>query len=168
MNIVLTGYMASGKTTVGKRLAELLNRPFADTDAMVEEKACMKIAEIFDKYGEKHFRMLEKAAVLEISQKDGFVVATGGGVVLDSENVSNLRKKGAVINLFPDDMVVYTRLKNDLTRPLVRLEDMSAILKRFEERKPYYNDCDFQVRITRDTDAEYICSKIIEFLGDRL
>lgn len=168
MNIVLTGYMASGKTTVGKRLAELLNRPFADTDIMVEEKTGMKIADIFDKYGENYFRSLEKDAVREISEKDGFVIATGGGVVLDSGNVSNLRKNGAVVNLCPEDMVVYTRLQNDLTRPLVRSRELCDILKRFEERKPYYNDCDFQVKITLDTDVDCICSKIIEFLGDRI
>ena len=168
MNIVLTGYMASGKTTVGKALAKKLGMAFVDTDLMVEEKAGMKISEIFEKYGEAHFRSLEKDAVKEASKMDGVIIATGGGVVLDNENVSNLRQNGSVINLFPEDDVVYTRLKNDLTRPLATARSTDEILGRFEARKKYYNNCDFQVKITLKTQVTDTVNKILEFLGDRI
>lgn len=168
MNIVLTGFMASGKSTVGKRLSEILNRPFVDTDALIEEKTGMKIAEIFDKYGENHFRELEKETVREASGKDGIVIATGGGVVIADENRSNLRKNGDIINLCPEIGVIHTRLKNDLTRPLARSKEIDEISARFEARKKYYDDCDFQIKITQDTDVETICNEILEFLGDRI
>ena len=168
MNIVLTGYMASGKSTVGKALSERLGMPFVDTDLMVEEETGMKITEIFAKYGEAHFRSLEKNAVKKASEMDGVIIATGGGVVLDSENVSNLRQNGSVINLFPEEGVILTRLKNDLTRPLATAKSECEVLERFEARKKYYDNCDFQVKITMETQVSDTISKILEFLGDRL
>ena len=88
--------------------------------------------------------------------------------MLDNENVSNLRQNGSVINLFPEDDVVYTRLKNDLTRPLATARSIDEILGRFEARKKYYNNCDFQVKITLKTQVTDTVNKILEFLGDRI
>ena len=166
MNIVLTGFMASGKSTVGKRLSELLSRPFFDTDAMVEEKMGMKTAEIFEKYGEPYFRALEKDAVCELSKMDGIIIATGGGVVTDGENVQNLRRGGTIINLKPEEEVIRERLKNDITRPLAASREWDDVLKLFEARKSHYDKCDFQIEIKAETSSGEICRKILDFIGE--
>ncbi len=99
MNVVITGFMCSGKTSVGKKLAEKLNFDFLDTDDLIENKVGMRITEIFEKYGEPYFRELETQIIKEVSEKDKLVISTGGGVVLREENVNNLRKNGVIINL---------------------------------------------------------------------
>lgn len=168
MNIVLTGFMASGKSTVARLLAKRLNRGFADTDSIIEEKEKMAISEIFEKYGEEYFRTLEKNAVCEIAKRDNIVIATGGGAVLDKANIQELRKNGIIINLMPDSEVIKERLSGDNTRPLASGRNFLEILERFEKRKPFYDDCDYQIRITRDIDPEGVFRKIIEMIGDRI
>lgn len=164
MNIVLTGFMASGKSTVGKRLAEIMGYEFADTDSLVEAKEDMKISEIFEQFGERYFRDLEKTAVEEVSVKDNIVIATGGGVVLDEDNMVNLRKNGVIINLSPDEDVIKSRLLGDKTRPLAANSDFEEILERFEKRKPFYDNCDYQIKVTLDTDVDGVCEIIKDFL----
>lgn len=131
-NVVLTGMPSSGKTTIGKLLAEKLGRPFYDTDDIIEAQAGEKIPQIFEKTGEKHFRALEVEAIKSVSDKTGAVIATGGGAPTVKENVTELKKNGKII--FID------RSPNNLTptenRPLSR--DAAALKKRYEERYPVY------------------------------
>lgn len=164
MNIVLTGFMASGKSTVGKRLAELLNYVFADTDTIIENKEKTAISNIFENHGEAYFRKLEKNAVLEVSKADRLVIATGGGVVLDKENIDNLRKNGVIINLCPDADVIKARLLGDSSRPLVKDSDFSEIMERFDKRRPFYDNCDYRIAVSTGMDADCICKKIMELV----
>lgn len=148
MNVVLTGFMATGKSTIGKEVARISKFKFIDTDEMIVKKAGMEINDIFAKYGEKQFREIEKDVIKEVAQMDNMVVATGGGVVLDRENIDLLRGNGIIINLNPDFSVIEERaLKARESRPLMKNESMEEIKKRFDERKPYYDNCDEKVRV---------------------
>ena len=98
MNIVLFGMMAAGKSTVGECLALAMCRPFVDTDRLIVERYG-EITEIFERHGEGYFRVLEGEIVKELVQKDGQVIAVGGGLVLSEENVSLLKRNGKMVYL---------------------------------------------------------------------
>lgn len=168
-NIVLTGFMASGKTVVGKRLSEKLNREFIDTDIVIEEKCKMTIPEIFEKYGEEYFRKVETQVIEEISLKSGAVIATGGGAVLNRDNIAFLRKNATIVNLEPLDSVVVERLsKDDGSRPLNKGQDIEQILDRFKKRKPFYDDCDVKVKITNEMDVDDALLAVLKGLEGKI
>lgn len=131
-NVVLIGMPSSGKSTVGRILAEKLGRELIDTDSLIEQRAGMSIPEIFEKYGEAHFRALECEAVKEASCKTACIIATGGGAPLREENVRALKQNGRVYFL---DRPVEELIPTD-HRPLSRtVEDVK---KRYEERYGVY------------------------------
>lgn len=168
-NIIMTGFMASGKTVIGKALAEKLGREFVDSDLVIEEKCGMSIPRIFEKYGEEYFRKVEAEVIEELSQKNNAVISTGGGVVLNGDNISNLRKNGTIVNLEPEIDVIIKRLStDDGTRPLNKGQDIEQILKRFEDRKPYYDNCDVKVKITTDMNVEDSLSAVIKGLEGKI
>ena len=139
-NIVLTGMPSCGKTTVGKLLANHLNRPFYDTDDLIEAKSNKKITEIFETYGEAYFRDLETEAIKEVALKNGCVIATGGGAVLRQENVDALKQNGTVF--FIDRELQSLMPTKD--RPTA--SSIAQIRQRYEERYPIYTaTCDFVI-----------------------
>ncbi len=131
-NIVLTGMPASGKTTVGKLLAEKLQRQFVDTDEEIEKRLGCKISEVFESRGEGYFRSVEAQVIAEISAQNGLVIATGGGAVLRPDNVMNLHKNSVVffIDRSPEN------LYPTCDRPLA--STVEAIKKRYAERYETY------------------------------
>lgn len=159
-NIVLIGMPASGKTTVGKLLSESLSRPLFDSDDLVAERAGKTIPEIFSDDGEKAFRKLEAEAVAALSGKTGAVIATGGGAVLNPENIRYLKKNG---RLYFIDRPVGSLVPTD-NRPTASSRE--AILKRYEERYPLYNKyCD--ARIDASGSAEEVLEAVKEdFLNE--
>lgn len=165
MNIVLTGFMASGKTQISKAISKIAGYNLVDTDALIEEKCGMSINDIFEEFGEGKFRELECEIVSEVSNLDNTVISTGGGVVLNPQNITNLRKNGIIVNLAPDFEVILERL-NDArsTRPLLKNSDIESIHKRFLERIPYYADCDIQFKVTNKHSATYFAKKIIKLI----
>ncbi len=168
-NIVLTGFMASGKTVIGKLLADKLGRKFVDSDKKIEEKCNMSIPEIFEKYGEEYFRRVEAQVIEEISLESGTVIATGGGVVLDENNIVNLRKNATIVNLEPSVDVIVARLsKDDGTRPLNKGQDIEQILDRFEKRKPFYDNCDVKIKITTEMDVEDSITAVLKGLEGKI
>ncbi len=168
-NIVLTGFMASGKTVVGKALAEKLGRKFVDTDHLIEEKCKMTITEIFEKYGEEYFRKVETEVIAEVSLEKGSVIATGGGVVLNGDNIETLRKNATIVNLEPCESVIISRLsQDDGTRPLNKGQDIGQILDRFEKRKPFYDNCDVKVKITKEMSVEDSLLAVLKGLEGRI
>jgi len=168
-NIVLTGFMASGKTVVGKALAESLKREFIDSDIEIEKKCGISIPEIFEKYGEEYFRKMETEVIADLSLKSHAVIATGGGVVLNGDNIAMLRKNATIVNLEPCEAVIKERLSNDDgTRPLNKGQDIEQIIKRFEGRKPYYDNCDVKVKITTDMSVEDSLSAVIKGLEGKI
>jgi shikimate kinase len=140
-NVFLIGLMAVGKTTVGRLLAEELSLPFFDSDRVIEEKAGADIAWIFDVEGEAGFRDRESQAIDELTQRDGVVLATGGGVVLRDENRRHLAERGIVVFLDSSIDRLVERTRRDRRRPLLRRGDPRATLERLaKERAPLY-DC---------------------------
>lgn len=130
-NIVLIGMPGSGKSTIGRILSRISGREAVDTDAMVVEKAGMTIPEIFEKYGEEHFRRLETEAVAESGKRSGIIITCGGGVVTQERNYPLLHQNGVIFELRRDLEKLSTR-----ARPLSR--DLGALRDMYEKRKPMY------------------------------
>ena len=154
-NIVLIGMPASGKTTVGKRIAERLGRPFTDTDELVTLASGESIPDIFAKHGEKEFRRRESAAIKQASTLVGNVIATGGGAILNASNVKNLMQNGRIFFLDRD----LEKLIPTEDRPLGSTRE--AIEKRYNERYDLYcASCDF--RVDANGDVETVANTITE------
>jgi shikimate kinase len=113
MNIVLIGYRCTGKTSVGKQLGAQLGRDFLDTDTKIEERAGRSIEWVVAHRGWEYFRRIERSVIKEISMSDALVIATGGGVVMDEENVENLRRNGWVVWLEGSAEVLRARMAKD-------------------------------------------------------
>ncbi|MCK4463342.1 MAG: shikimate kinase, partial [Candidatus Omnitrophica bacterium] len=110
-NIVLLGFMGTGKTVIAKKLAEKTGMQYVSTDELIVEKEGMSINDIFTKKGEPYFRDVEKKVVYDISGLDNVVLDAGGGIVMDLENIRNLRKKGLLVCLWADPKDIYKRTK---------------------------------------------------------
>jgi shikimate kinase len=141
--VILTGFMATGKTEVGRRLARRLGRPFVDVDGLIEAAAGKSVAAIFADEGEARFRELERVAVDEACRVPEAVVATGGGTLLDPENRRRLAAAGPIVCLAatPDDIL--RRVRDPSSRPLLANGDASGdrlarITKLLAERAPIY------------------------------
>ena len=154
-NIVLIGMPASGKTTISKILAEKTDRVLIDTDEEVITSAKKSIAEIFEQDGEKEFRSLEKQAVLKASLMSGAIISTGGGVVLNSENIENLKKNGRIFFLdrLPEN------IKGTKDRPLATTQEQ--IEKLYKERYQLYKKS-ADVLIDNNKEEETAVAKILE------
>jgi shikimate kinase len=143
-NIILVGYMGSGKTTVGKSLARLMNFKFVDTDEMIVERENRTINEIFATDGEETFRNIETSLIKELIDDDtkNLVISTGGGMPLRSENRQLLKALGEVVYLKASSETIYDRIKGDTTRPLLQCDNpKSKISKMLIERGPIYAEC---------------------------
>ncbi len=143
MNIILIGYRCSGKTSVGKVLAMRLRRDFLDTDVLIEEHAGRIIEEIISHDGWDRFRDLEKTVIRTISQRDNLVIATGGGVVMDNENVQTLKRNGFLVWLKADVDLLKERMNKEYqlgrNRPSLTGEDpRDEIEKVLHIRNPFY------------------------------
>lgn len=117
-NIVITGFMGTGKTTVGKRVAARLGRRFVDTDALIAKRTGMSVARIFAEQGEPAFRALERALVLELARLSRLVIATGGGMLVDAENRERMLESGFVVCLQAAPETIAARLRRNSDRPL--------------------------------------------------
>jgi len=160
MHIVLTGFMAAGKTAVGRKLARRLGRAFIDTDRLIEEKAGRTIAEIFAQDGEKEFRRLERDVIANLAPAGPAVIATGGGTFVDERNRARLRELGVVVCLITSLDTAVERAKRGSKRPLaeggrVQLE------KLFRKRISAYRQADVLV----ETDGLSIEQSVTRVLG---
>ncbi len=164
MNIVLTGMMATGKTSVGKALARKLGMGYIDTDEMIEKDVGVSISRIFKKHGEKYFRQLEKKAVSCVSLLNNHVIATGGGVVKNKKNMQELEKKGVIVCLTAAPEEIYERASASGNRPLLKVKDPLARIKKImSERKDYYSRADFTVDTTGKEVSQPV-NEIIDFI----
>jgi shikimate kinase len=142
-NLVLIGYRATGKTSVGAGLAEALHRPFVDLDQVLVREAGRSVADIVAQGGWGEFRRREKALVARYRDTSGKVLATGGGVVLDPDNVAALRKNGILIWLTADPAAIQARLAQDQPRDANRPsltggDTVREVLEVLEARSPLY------------------------------
>ncbi|MDM5338924.1 shikimate kinase [Fictibacillus enclensis] len=138
--IFLTGFMGSGKTTVGSLLGEELNLPVIDTDRLIEETYGKTVAEIFAEGGEAVFRSYEAAILAELPKEDA-VITTGGGLAVSAENRKFMMENGFVIFLSCSLETIFERLKEDTSRPLFNQEKKKEMQKLYESRLPIYRDC---------------------------
>lgn len=163
-NIALTGFMAVGKSAVGRKLARRLKRSFVDLDQAIEKKAGMKVRDIFGRKGEAYFRRLEKQALVEILLRDGQVIATGGGVVLDDENLTLLKEKSLLICLKATPEILRRRAGTGKKRPLLKGYDRQ---KRIDELLKQREECYAQAHVSIDTTSlstEEVVAEITEFV----
>lgn len=147
-NIALTGFMAVGKSAVGRRLAERLQLSFVDIDRVIEEREGTSIAEIFARKGEPYFRSLEKRLLAEILERDGQVIATGGGAVSDEESLRLLKKRSLLVCLTADVERLLQRAGSGKERPLLNESDRR---KRMEELLQRRQASYRQAEVTIDT-----------------
>ncbi len=168
MNIVLTGFMASGKTEISKAIAAISQYSCLDTDDMIVESEGMSINEIFAKHGEEYFRAVERETVKKAARGNKVVIATGGGVVLDKSNVDELRKTGVVFNLDPDFSVIKERLEAAAaTRPLLRNQSIDEVRERFENRRPFYDNCDHKIKVVGGRTPRSYAMEILSIMENR-
>lgn len=167
-NVVLVGFMGTGKSSVGKILADRLKRPLTDIDRMIEEKEKRKIREIFEKDGEAYFRLVEKELLRAAAQKLGQVITTGGGAVIDPENRRALKETGVLVALSATPETIYERVKNSRQRPLLQGGDLLSEIRRLlEGRRPFYAEAD----LFFDTDgknAAQVAGLVLEALKEKL
>jgi shikimate kinase len=163
-NIIITGFMGTGKSVVAKELARKLKMEFIDMDQMIEEGLGISISDIFDRYGENYFREQENKLVKKLSQKENMVIATGGGTLLSSDNARMLGQVGEIVCLYADSQTIYNRLKKKNDRPLLKGENiLNKINLLLEERKKIYSNIKWKINTTNFTTQEVV-DKIINLL----
>ncbi|HTY62939.1 MAG TPA: shikimate kinase [Acidobacteriota bacterium] len=145
-NVYLCGFMATGKSSVGRRLAAALHCEFLDMDALIEAEAGMSISEIFSSQGEPAFRAMESRMVERLGKRPGCVIATGGGAIVNPRNLENMKRSGVVITLTADIPTILRRSGNEDTRPLLQTPDrLERIRTLLEQRAPFYDRADIIV-----------------------
>ncbi len=167
-NIALIGFMGTGKTVVGKALAQKLCKEFIELDAVIEKKAGKTIPEIFRQDGEIHFRELEIKAVGDVANKKNVVIACGGGIVLNTINIDRLKKGCVIIYLTAAPSVILKRTASDKAgRPLLNVADRAREIKKLlDYRRPFYTRAADIVINTSRLNVERVADKILEILKD--
>jgi shikimate kinase len=148
LNLVLVGFMGTGKTEVGRILAGRLSRPFVEMDAEIERKAGRTISDLFATEGESAFRRMEREWVREQAGKTGRVIATGGGVVLDPANLVELGRGGVVVCLMASKETLLERLRGDRSRPLLEGDRFTRLTDLLEARRALYEAIPLRVDTT--------------------
>ncbi|MBF0505727.1 MAG: shikimate kinase [Nitrospirae bacterium] len=166
-NIVLTGFMGTGKTAVGKILARRLGLVLVDVDAEIERERKTTITEIFRQCGEAGFRDIESAAIEKLSAMKNAVLSTGGGAVLRADNMDALRKNGVIICLAASPETILRRTGACKNRPLLQVDNpLQKIKELYEFRKPYYEKADIIIH-TDDMSPAQVAEKIIKAMKNR-
>lgn len=164
-NIALIGFMGSGKTTIGRQLAKVLEMKFIDIDKMISMRERKSIPEIFQEKGERYFRDLERKIIEEESMENNIVISTGGGSIVDNENIKNLKKSSFVVYLDSTLECIYERVKNGRNRPLLNnVEDLFQTIKELHEKREwlYRISADYSVKIRLDSQIQDTVEEIKE------
>ena len=168
MNVILCGMMGAGKTTIGIKVAEVTDLRWYDTDELIVDKHG-KISDIFEYYGEEHFRRLETEVVKELSQEDGLVISSGGGLVLRTENSELLKKNGVVVFLRATVETLVGRLGLFNDRPLLQGKESvvgQKLTELMQERTPVYEGVsDYIVDVDGKTPSE-TADEIVKLLKE--
>ena len=166
-HIFLIGFMGSGKTTIGKELARLLDREQVDMDQLIETETGLTVSEIFQRYGEEYFRDLESNLIQRLAaDTDLKVICTGGGVVLRDENIYWMKKSGALVLLNAHPEEIYRRIADDSSRPLLKNRmDVEKISEMMLSRMPFYEKAADIFVETDNRAAAEICDLIVDRLS---
>ena len=157
-NIVLIGFMASGKTLSSKELAKRLDRERVSTDDLIEQRERRGIPDIFVQSGEPYFRKVESDVVREVSARQNLVIDCGGGVAANEDNMKALKDTGVVFYLNASPESIYRRTKGKADRPLLNVADpLGKIQQLLAQRDPLYRKADFVV----DSDEDNI-GKVVD------
>lgn len=172
-NIYIIGFMAVGKTTLGKKLSEKIQWEFLDTDLLIEDMEQRKIKDIFKESGEEYFRKLEEGVIENIQkkwelEKEKKIIACGGGIILNPQNVKVMKKNGLIVYLEGDINTIYNRLILDHTRPLLsETQDLKErIEKLLEVRRNVYDEVSDLTLYTSDATPKDLVEKLIRNLED--
>jgi shikimate kinase len=166
-NIILTGFMGTGKTEVGRDLARLLNMKLIDVDTEIEKSQKMTINEIFKQSGEPWFREIETEMIKKISENKNIIISAGGGAVLKQENMDNLRKNGVIVCLTATPETILKRTSNYKGRPLLLVGNpLERIKELLNFRRPFYEKADIMIDTEGKTPLQ-IAEEIIERIKDR-
>ena len=142
-NIILTGFMGVGKTSVGTQLAKDLGFTFVDIDKLIEADQNLTITSIFSKFGEPYFREVEARIIGQVMMGEGQVVSTGGGAVIQDRNRGAFKRGGFIVCLAAGPDVIYERIKHETHRPLLQTADPKAKIKELlDSRAPFYAQAD--------------------------
>ncbi|MDD5107930.1 MAG: shikimate kinase [Candidatus Omnitrophica bacterium] len=162
MNIYLVGFMGTGKTTVGRLLAAQKKWNFVDLDELIELKEQRRIVDIFAKEGERYFRKIEKKLLKQISTQKKFVVACGGGVVLDKDNIKLMKKTGILICLCANCEEILKRVSSSTHRPILNVEKPRERIEfLLKMRAPYYMQADKMID-TSGLSVKQVVQKILK------
>lgn len=166
--VVLTGFMGTGKTSLGERLAARLDRPFVDTDTLIERREGRSIAAIFARDGEAHFRRVERRAIGEALTVPNAVVATGGGAIVDPENRAALRAAAPLVCLTARPEIILARTRSaGPVRPLLQGDEpLRRIAALLAERAPAYAHADLTLD-TSDRPLDELVAELETFLRTR-
>ena len=164
-NLVLIGFMGTGKSTLGKAAASFFQTEFVDMDLYIEAKEGRSIPDIFAENGEAFFRDCERKAVKELAKREGIVIATGGGTVKNPDNVKDLRQNGVIVLLKADVDTILARTEKRGERPVLDGKDKGdrrkAIEQLLEERKCFYAGADIEI----DTGVTSVADALKIFAG---
>jgi shikimate kinase len=145
-NLALIGFMGTGKTSVGRLLAELLHFEFLDTDELIQSRTGRTIADIFARDGEPAFRKLEQQIVEELAAREKTVISTGGGLPTNPENLAKLKHHALVVCLWATPEKIWERVRNQSHRPLLHDADpQKKIRDLLSVREPFYKQADVLV-----------------------
>ena len=169
MNIVLIGYRCSGKTEVGKILAKKLGMEFIDTDILIEEDTGCSIESIISEKGWDHFRKIERRMIEEVSERDNLAIATGGGVVMDRNNVQNLNRNGFIVWLKGDAEVLKDRMEKEQRTGKIRpsltgVDPLEEIHRVLNVRTPLYQQTGNLMVDTSHLSVEEVADTIMKNL----
>lgn len=161
-NIALIGFMGSGKTTIGKLLAKALDMKHIDIDKEIIRIENRTIAEIFEQDGESYFRDLERKIIAKESAENNIVISTGGGAIIDNNNIKSLQETSFVVYLNCDIDCIYERVKRRKNRPLLQTKNVyERLIELYEKRKFLYKiSCDYSVEINSETNMYDTVDKI--------
>ncbi len=161
-SIILCGFMGCGKTTIGKLLSERLNLEFIDTDECIELKTNLQISQIFKEYGEPYFRDLESRVIQDVSSFSPCVLSLGGGSLENKQNIVELKKMGKIVFLNASINLIKIRLKNDISRPLIK--DRKNLEKLFYSRLETYTNAS-DIIVCANYEPSIVCDYIINMLS---
>lgn len=163
-NIVLTGFMGTGKSSVARELSSMLGMRIVDMDAEIEKEQGMDINAIFARFGEARFREVETEMAQKVSGLSGAIISTGGGVVLNVRNIDYLREGGKVVCLMASPETILRRTSSSRHRPLLRVDDpLKKIKELLEFRRPYYENADLVIDTENKTPRQ-VAAEIVERL----
>ena len=163
-NVILCGFMGVGKSSVGKKLSELMGREFLDMDEVIKVEEGISIPQIFSSRGEQAFRELEADLIDRIAQRTELVVATGGGAIANPQNLAKLKSCGVLVTLMADIPTILSRVGSGDNRPMLQAVDREERIKSLlDKRSPAYAQADFIIN-TSSLTIDEVAQEILKFL----